>query len=173
MNWSEQFLFLFQIQTDAFRRRRGRPPKYPKHDIPVVPKLDMSVLAQMPNFPSQSLLEGFIEYAEGTWVLVLVHLFSSRLFNLMCQQTSDASELILTFPRAWGTVTLTQDVIPFFQRWAVSGREVLLLLEQTLPLREAALPPRVRPRRRAQPARQGIPQPRHHSRGIRVLWPQC
>ena len=23
------------------KRKRGRPPKYPKHDIPVVPKLEM------------------------------------------------------------------------------------------------------------------------------------
>ena len=69
------------MQTDAFRRRRGRPPKYPKNEIPVVPKINMSdeditgALSKMSNASSCStLLNGFIEFSEGNWIITLITL---------------------------------------------------------------------------------------------------
>ncbi len=53
---------------DAMKRRRGRPPKYPKNEIPAVPKIDMSdeeIAAEIGRHPDglqNSLLSGFKRY---------------------------------------------------------------------------------------------------------------
>ena len=60
---------LAQMRSDHMKRRRGRPPKYPKTEIPVVPKVEMSEgeiaheLRRHVDGSQNTLLAGFKKFA--------------------------------------------------------------------------------------------------------------